>query len=98
MSKRGAKSAPITKPTSIIPAKWLAIHPVENHAKLQVDVNRLMVAECKLKKKSKLKKTRAGPLALSAARPFGERTYAFDFVVIHHHFFPKLSNILTREW
>ena len=60
MSKRGAKSAPITKPTSIIPAKWLAIHPVENHAKLQADVNRLMVAECKLEKNRSWRRPKPG--------------------------------------
>ena len=51
MSKRGSKSTPIAKPTWPIPDKWLSIHPVENHAKLQADVNRLLVAESKLAKK-----------------------------------------------
>jgi hypothetical protein len=51
MSKRGAKSTPIAKPTWKIPVEWMAIHPVKNHAKLQVDVNRLMLAESKMKKK-----------------------------------------------
>ena len=38
MSKRAAKSVPIPKPTWTIPAKWMAIHPAENHAKLKADV------------------------------------------------------------
>jgi hypothetical protein len=51
MSKRGAaKSAP-AKPSWTIPPEWMTIHPVENHGKLQADVNRLMVTESKLKKK-----------------------------------------------
>ena len=53
MSKRSGKSVPIPKPTWTIPADWLEIHPVENHAKLQADVNRLLVAESKLAKKIK---------------------------------------------
>jgi hypothetical protein len=51
MSKRAAKSTPIAKPTWKIPVEWMTIHPVENHAKLQADVNRLLVAESKLRKK-----------------------------------------------
>ena len=51
MSKRSGKSVPIPKPTWTIPADWLEIHPVENHVKLQADVNRLLVAESKLAKK-----------------------------------------------